>query len=81
MEMARLAGNAKMAEMIESLLYLLVRPLVSSRYSSFGDYAGRVQDSGTPLTPEHAAIIDALLARDAARAKALLKDDIYPAKY
>lgn len=81
MEMARLAGNEKMAEMIESLLYLLVRPLVSSRYSSFGDYAGRVQDSGAPLTPEHAAIIDALLARDAVRAKALLKDDIYPAKY
>ena len=79
--MARLAGNEKMAEMIESLLYLLVRPLVSSRYSSFGDYAGRVQDSGAPLTPEHAAIIDALLARDAVRAKALLKDDIYPAKY
>ncbi len=81
MEMVRLTGNGKLAEMIESLLYLLVRPLVSSRYSSFGDYAGRVQDSGSPLTPEHAAIVEALLDRDAARAKALLKDDIYPAKY
>lgn len=81
MEMVRLTGNGKMAEMVESLLYLLVRPLVSSRYSSFGAYAGRVQESGNPLTPEHAAIVDALLARDAARAKALLKDDIYPAKY
>lgn len=81
MEMVRLTGNAKMAEMVESLLYLLVRPLVSSRYPSFGDYADRVHDSGSPLTPEHKAIVDALLARDAEKAKRLLKEDIYPAKY
>lgn len=81
MEMAHLAGNGKLAEMIESLLYLLVRPSVSMRYASYKDYAARVKDSGCQMTPEHKAIVDALLARDAAKAKELLKEDIYPAKY
>lgn len=80
-EMARLTGNSKLEDMVESLLYLLVRPMVSTRYPSYADYASRVRETGSALTEEHAAIISALLARDAVRAKALLKDDMYPAKY
>ena len=81
MDMAHLAGNSKLAELIEALLYLLVRPLVSMRYPSFPDYATRIRDSDNTLTEEHSAIVEALLERDAEKAKALLKDDIYPAKY
>lgn len=81
MDMAHLAGNGKLAEMIESLLYLLVRPLVSMRYPSFSEYAARSQGTEHTLTAEHEAIVNALLARDAQKAKTLLKDDIYPAKY
>lgn len=80
-EMAALAGNSKLSEMIERLLYLLARPSVVVRYPSFPDYATRVKDSGSMLTPEHKAIMDAMLARDALRAKELLKEDIYPTKY
>lgn len=80
-EMARLAGNAKMEEMIESLLYLLVRPLVASRYSSYESYTSRLQGQDSPLTEEHSAIVDALLLRDSENAKQILKTDIYPAQF
>lgn len=81
MEMAKLAGNSQLCSMIERLLCLLVRPLVSMRYRSYADYAVRVQEKGGALTEEHEAILNALLARDAALAKKLLREDIYPAKY
>ncbi len=81
LQMARLAGNEKMAEMIEDLLYLLVRPLVASRYSSYADYVSQVKEGGDPLTPGHRAIIEALLERDADKAKRLLREDIYPGRY
>ena len=81
MEMVRLTGNSKLSEMVESLLYLLVRPLISMRYASYEKYAARIMDSGNSLTPEHKAIVDALMARDAVRAKTLLREDIYPAQY
>ena len=70
MDMAHLAGNSKLAELIEALLYLLVRPLVSMRYPSFPDYATRIRDSDNTLTEEHSAIVEALLERDAEKAKA-----------
>lgn len=81
MEMVRLTGNSKLSEMVESLLYLLVRPLISMRYASYEKYAARIMDSGNSLTLEHKAIVDALMARDAVRAKTLLREDIYPAQY
>ena len=81
MEMARLAGNTELAGMIERLLCLLVRPLVATRYHSYEEYAARVQEKGGQLTEEHEAILNALLTRDAAKAKQLLKEDIYPAVF
>lgn len=80
LDMVRLTGNTKLEQMVESLLYLLVRPLVATRYPSYEDYASRTQ-GGRGLTKEHMAIVEALLARDAAKAKELLKEDVYPAKY
>ena len=73
-------GDGK-TSLVESLLYLLVRPLISMRYASYEKYAARIMDSGNSLTPEHKAIVDALMARDAVRAKTLLREDIYPAQY
>lgn len=81
LDMVRLTGNTKLEQMVESLLYLLVRPLVATRYPSYEDYASRTQGGGRGLTKEHMAIVEALLARDAAKAKELLKEDVYPAKY
>jgi len=81
MEMVRLTGNGKLAEMIESLLHQLVRPLISGRYPSFSEYAANVREAGGSLTPGHRAIVAALLERDAKKAKKLLKEDIYPSQY
>ena len=65
----------------KDLLYLLVRPLVAYRYSSYADYVSQVKEGGDPLTPCHSAIIEALLERDADKAKRLLREDIYPGRY
>ena len=81
MAMAQLAGNTQRTEMIERLLCLLVRPMVTMRYRSYDDYAARVQERDGALTEEHEAILNALLARDGELAKKLLREDIYPAKY
>lgn len=81
LQMAELAGNEKMTEMIENLLYLLVRPLVASRYSSYVDYVSQVREGGDPLTPGHKALIDAMLERDPEKTRKLLKEDIYPSQY
>lgn len=81
LDMVRLTGNTKLEQMVESLLYLLVRPLVATRYPSYEDYVSRTQEGSRGLTKEHMAIVEALLERNAAKAKALLREDIYPAKY
>ncbi|MBR4701055.1 MAG: GntR family transcriptional regulator [Oscillospiraceae bacterium] len=79
-DMARMAGNSKIADLIEHLLCLLVRPLVASRYPSFDAYAAQIRENGNPLTAEHRAILDAMLARDVEAARAALRRDIFPAK-
>jgi DNA-binding GntR family transcriptional regulator len=77
--MAALSGNKRLAEYVEQLITLMVRPQIMMRYGSFAAYAENVKDTDGSLSAEHRAIVEALLARDAERAKELLKRDIYPA--
>lgn len=49
LDMVRLTGNTKLEQMVESLLYLLVRPLVATRYPSYEDYASRTQGGGARI--------------------------------
>ena len=46
----------------------------------FDAYAAQIRENGNPLTAEHRAILDAMLARDVEAARAALRRDIFPAK-
>lgn len=67
-EMAKLSGNDKLADTVRELIRTVSRPIA---YRNFGRDAGELQQA-------HREIVDALMRRDAAQAKFLMRQDIIP---
>ncbi len=67
-EVAKLSGNDKLADTVRELVRAVSRPIA---YRNFGRDAGELQQA-------HRQIVYALMRRDAAQAKSLMKQDIIP---
>lgn len=73
--MARLTGNEQMVSLLTSLMYKVARPMARSGQISMNHYKALAADENY-VDPEHLAIVEALLKRDAETAKQKLHDDI-----
>ena len=73
--MALLTGNTQLVELLETLLYRVSRPLARSGQISISHYLELATDENY-VDPEHLKITEALLRRDAAEAKRILRADI-----
>ena len=75
LNMAKLVGNASLYQMLQSILYHIVRPLASSQRVGIEQYISHAADEGY-REREHDELLEAMLNRDLSAAKKILKQDI-----
>lgn len=73
--MARLTGNEQLVSLLTALMYKIARPMTRSGQISINHYRALASDEDY-VDPEHLEIVEALLERDAEKAKQLLHRDI-----
>ena len=75
LNMAALTGNENLTALLNTVLYKVARPIALAQRASINRYRELAKDASY-VDPEHLALVDALLARDAKRAKEILQQDI-----
>ncbi|MCJ7837510.1 GntR family transcriptional regulator [Cuneatibacter sp. NSJ-177] len=75
LNMARLTGNDHLYQMLENLLFMLIRPSAVSQRLTLRDYESKASAQNYSDS-EHEEIVAALLERDAEKAKKILLQDI-----
>lgn len=75
LNMAALTGNESLVSMLTSLLYKVARPTSQLSRTSIDNYRKLAKDESY-VDPEHIALVNALLERNAEKAKGILREDI-----
>lgn len=73
--MARLTDNEHLVSLLKSLMYKIARPLALSGQIKLNQYR-KLASNVDYVDPEHLAMVEAMLNRNAERAKQILHDDI-----
>jgi DNA-binding GntR family transcriptional regulator len=81
LNMAILTGNENLVALLNTVLYKVARPVALAQRANINHYRELAKDESY-VDAEHLALVDALLARDAKRAKEILKKDTgYPSSF
>lgn len=75
LNMAKLTKNQYLYNMLENLLFMIVRPAASAQRRTLEDYSQKAADPNYSDN-DHISIVAALLERDSEKAKAILRKDI-----
>lgn len=75
LNMAHLTGNQYLYNLLENLLFMIIRPSAYAQRDMLRSYEEKAAEPGYS-DQEHEAIVAALLERDAEKAKSILRQDI-----
>lgn len=75
LNMAKLTKNQYLYNILENLLFMIIRPSASAQRRTLEDYSQKAVDPNYSDN-DHISIVAALLERDAERAKKILRQDI-----